>query len=84
MKGSLELALGDRQNCNLPIPITVPYSGCDSSALTVEGHSETSARRAKKATERVEKRCRDWARVGRRATDMAVVVVVYKESVEIL
>jgi hypothetical protein len=48
----------------IPIPITVPYSGWASSALTTAGEKEMRARRARKAKERVERRCQDWARVG--------------------
>lgn len=37
--------------------MTVPYSGCCSSALTDEGQTARRATKAKNAIERVEKRC---------------------------
>jgi len=62
---------------NVPIPITVPYSACCSSAFTATGHRQTRAMKARKATESDESMRRDCVRVGRRGRrDMVVVVVV--------
>ena len=67
--------------CHIPIPITVPYSGWASSAWT-GWVKQTTARRAKKAIEREERICLDWARVGWRARRIMMVVVCCRRAIK--
>lgn len=58
------------QVCHLPIPITVPYSACFSSACTATGQRQIIAMNARKAMERDDRMRVDCVRVGLLEVDM--------------
>jgi hypothetical protein len=63
-----------KKKCHVPIPMTVPYSGWASSAVTAGGQRQTMARKARKRMEKEERSLLECVLVGRLAENDIVVV----------